>query len=450
MKNLAAVVVLAVMPFAPVLAQGWVVDPSFGVGTGAEDPIVVTNVEQQPNGTLLVGGWFELFDGVPRAGLVKLSSSGEIDLSFNAGITGSPARVDLVLRMPDGRIIVGGQFDAVVGEPRNGLARLMPTGGLDVGLAPETSGWVWAADVTSTNDLFIGGNLFDLNLGFSEMSVVDEMGATVAQPAMGMGDVIRTQPDDHVLVGSRDAPFVLRLMPDGSTDATFTSGFGAGTQDIHDMVLQPDGRVLVCGDFQTVDGTSRSMIARLNADGSLDTAFDPGTGFNGDAEVLLLLADGDVLVAGDFTTYNGVALEGGLVRLGPGGVLLASYPASGIQDMVMQPSGKLVVVGFQLSYEGLGYPGILRLMPDIGTGMQQDVERTVSAYPNPARDVVVVQRGGSSTCQWSVLDAMGRVVGSGVEAAQQVRLPLNGLAPGAYALRIVDEMGMQVARFIKE
>src|SRR5688572_21772782 len=41
------------------------------------------------------------------------------------------------------------------------------------------------------------------------------------------------------------------------------------------VVVQPDGKILIGGDFTTVLGVARSRIARLNPNGTLDTAFDP-------------------------------------------------------------------------------------------------------------------------------------------------------------------------------
>ncbi len=46
------------------------------------------------------------------------------------------------------------------------------------------------------------------------------------------------------------------------------------------MALQPDGRILIAGTFTSINGVPRTGIARLNADGSLDTTFDAGAGIS--------------------------------------------------------------------------------------------------------------------------------------------------------------------------
>ena len=67
------------------------------------------------------------------------------------------------------------------------------------------------------------------------------------------------------------------------------------------VVVQPDGKTLIGGDFTAVLGVTRNHIARLNPDGTLDTAFDP----NADGNVLTfgVQTDGKVLAGGVFT-YN--------------------------------------------------------------------------------------------------------------------------------------------------
>src|SRR6185295_2728148 len=71
--------------------------------------------------------------------------------------------------------------------------------------------------------------------------------------------------------------FLARVNPNGSLDATFDPGMSANNE-VRSLAVQPDGKIIIGGLFTTYSGTSRNRIARLNADGSLDTSFDPGTG----------------------------------------------------------------------------------------------------------------------------------------------------------------------------
>ncbi|WP_033316645.1 delta-60 repeat domain-containing protein, partial [Pontibacter roseus] len=97
----------------------------------------------------------------------------------------------------------------------------------------------------------------------------------------------------------------------GSNDASFNTadvvvGAGEGfSGSVITIVQLNDGKKLVGGTFTSYNGSSRNRIARLNADGTLDASFNPGTGFNGEVRSLSLQPDGKVLVGGSFTSFNG-------------------------------------------------------------------------------------------------------------------------------------------------
>ena len=82
--------------------------------------------------------------------------------------------------------------------------------------------------------------------------------------------------------------------------------------------IQPDGKILVGGGFSTYNGTTRNRIIRLNSNGSIDTSFNIGTGFNGNVFTIDIQPDGKILVGGDFTTYNGTT-SNRIIRLNPNG-----------------------------------------------------------------------------------------------------------------------------------
>src|SRR3984893_7670066 len=71
------------------------------------------------------------------------------------------------------------------------------------------------------------------------------------------------------------------------------------------VVVQPDGKILLGGDFTTLSpnggvAVTRNRIARLNPDGTLDTAFNPNA--NSSVTSIAVQADGKILVGGFFTS----------------------------------------------------------------------------------------------------------------------------------------------------
>jgi uncharacterized delta-60 repeat protein len=124
------------------------------------------------------------------------------------------------------------------------------------------------------------------------------------------------QPDGKSLIGgafttlspdggaSMSRNRVARLNPDGTVDPTFDPDADGIVSAI---ALQPDGKIIIGGFFTTLassGGTpiTRNRVARLNADGTIDMAFDP----NADAAVqsIALQTDGKILIGGSFTTLS--------------------------------------------------------------------------------------------------------------------------------------------------
>ncbi len=184
--------------------------------------------------------------------------------------------------------------------------------------------------------------------------------------------------------------------------------------------MQPDGKIILGGRFSTIDGTARNSIARLNADGSLDESFDPngpgagkppwcagrgaagrqnparraiflrrrrgpsrlvrlnangsldkgfdpGTGFAGPVRILAIQPDGKALFGGDFTTFNGVA-RNRLARLYADGSLDGDFDPLGangtVTSLAVQEDGGILLGGYFSSVAGVPAPLVARLKAD--------------------------------------------------------------------------------------
>jgi uncharacterized delta-60 repeat protein len=166
----------------------------------------------------------------------------------------------------------------------------------------------------------------------------------------------------------------------GSQQLTLDPDFNAGVTDAvatnSVAVLQPDGKILVGGDFTVVNGRVQSGIARLNPDGATDLGFNyGGTGPNGYVGAILLLPDGKIVIGGNFTSYNGIAASG-LTRLNSDGTLDLSFNTGGtgvfgdssfytIRSLVLQPDGKMVAGGLGINgYNGTSNKGLFRVNSD--------------------------------------------------------------------------------------
>ena len=121
---------------------------------------------------------------------------------------------------------------------------------------------------------------------------------------------------------------------------------GGSPLNVKEMKLQPDGKILLAGGFNAVDGLPRAGLARLNPDGSLDTGFVPGAITGGLVKKILWQPNGRVVLGGSFTNVQGQARYG-LARLNANGSLDQTFdPAPDQYNVIalaLQPDGRILV-----------------------------------------------------------------------------------------------------------
>jgi uncharacterized delta-60 repeat protein len=341
--------------------QGWLhakanqpdgdLDPTFAPGTGPNGRVYAIAL-QPGDGKILIAGDFTSYNGTPVNQIARLNSDGSLDTTFDSGVgvaisDGSTPHVYTLAIQPNGKVLMGGHFDSYNGETRNYIARLNSDGSLDAGFLPAT-----------------------------------EVHADVFK--------IAVQTDNKVLVGGDN---VLRLNSNGTLDATFT---GTTNNSVHDLAVQPsDGKILIGGNFSTVNSTGRAGIARLNGNGTLDTTFNPGTGIGTGAVVvasIALQADGKILIGGNFNSYNGT-LRNKIARLNSDGSLDGTFsPGTGLSGssdfvhaIVSQPDGRILIGGLLSSYNGTALSHLGRL------NYNGSLETTFYARTDDEVDAIVLQ-----------------------------------------------------------
>jgi len=124
--------------------------------------------------------------------------------------------------------------------------------------------------------------------------------------------------------------------------------------EVYAIALQPDGQIVIGGNFSAVSGITRSNLARLNSSGALDTSFNPQA--NGTVLALAMLEDGKILVGGAFTSIRDQPRYR-LARLNSNGSLDFGFNPGATGDyatvtsLTLQPDGRLLVGG---TFDGLG------------------------------------------------------------------------------------------------
>jgi uncharacterized delta-60 repeat protein len=166
---------------------------------------------------------------------------------------------------------------------------------------------------------------------------------------------------------------LVRLNANGTVDTAFYTnlGTGFGTSQVYDIGLQADQKIVAGGDFVSFNSNTRNKLVRINADGTEDTAFytNLGTGFSGgDVWTVCVQADQKIVVGGTFTSFNGNA-RNRMVRLNANGTEDTAFYTnlgtafdSTVIDILQQPlDQKLVVVGNFANFNSVARGAVVRL-----------------------------------------------------------------------------------------
>ncbi|PYK31321.1 MAG: hypothetical protein DME57_04150 [Verrucomicrobia bacterium] len=351
-----------------------------------------------------------------RRRVARLFPDGSLDTTFNPG-GGADDTINAIALQPDEKLLVAGRFTRMGNRNRNGIARLNQNGAVDTSFNPGAGADnpVLALAVDNDGTILIGGDFTTYNnVSRSRIARLNANGSfnTGFNPGNGANGAVQAlavQPDGSIIVGGDFSEFdnqpalsVVRLLPNGSRDPSFQSAAGPNGF-VHTVALQSDGKILIGGAFTAVGGVPRNRIARLNTDGTLDTTFDPGAGADDDVFSLALQGDGKIIVAGEFTHMNGV-VRNRLVRLNSNGALdLSINFGSGANNFILsaliQPDEQILIGGGFTAVNGFPRKYIARLLggADTGPGVLEfsAAEYTVSEAGTNV-SVQVIRTGGST------------------------------------------------------
>ena len=202
-------------------------------------------------------------------------------------------------------------------------------------------------------------------------------------PGNGANNVVRAiaiQPSDGKVLVAGDftsfngvsVSYLARLSPAGAIDGTFLVGtnLNGPVSAVH---VQYDGKILVGGSFTAYQTTARNYMARLNADGTLDTGFySNGTELNNFVNSIDVQTDGAIVIGGGFTAFGSVS-RAYFMRLTSAGTLdpsinIGTGADSFVETVLVKGDGKIVLGGSFTNFNGQSAPRLTRINGGINLG----------------------------------------------------------------------------------
>jgi uncharacterized delta-60 repeat protein len=302
-------------------------DNTFTTGSGANNDINAVGI--QSDGKILIGGAFTSYDGNSTNNTVRINTDGTYDNTFNIG-TGFNNTVRGLSIQSDGKIIFVGDFSEYSGTPCNNIIRLNSDGTIDGTFTSQGfNNSVNNLKIQSDGKIVVVGSFSDYN----------------GTPCSG----------------------IARINSSGSTDTTFITNTGTGFQgNPYTLDIQSDGKIVVVGSFSTFNGVSVGNIVRINTNGTYDSTFVTGDGFSNQAVSVKFDSTGKILIGGYFTRYSGIT-SSRFVRLNSNGSFDSTFnigtgfDVEAVTTILIQPDNKIITGGNFTSFNGTSRIRLARL-----------------------------------------------------------------------------------------
>jgi len=250
---------------------------------------------------------------IPNSAITKFNKDFRVELYQEKDVGGgtSPELVGMVAQTtvtilfndqhpPAGSVdeLYNADFNGDLALPPSVVPQTYPENNLE---NPGVSGEVYSLAVLANDETIIAGDFLSYNgVGQNDIALVNTNGALDGSfnPDGGANAAINAVAIDgnQYVIGGDFTSFdgdgcnyFARVNGDGSLDLPFSNQQGSGANNtVRAVAVQPDGKVLIGGDFTMIDGIPRNYLARLDTNGAVDTTFDPGATLTGPVYALAL------------------------------------------------------------------------------------------------------------------------------------------------------------------
>lgn len=373
------------------LLVAWYSNPIFG-GTvtsglmrlnedGSKDESFVANqsygasfVSVLPNGKIMLSA---------NGDIIRLNYNGSIDNTFEipSTLTKHIWDVSSILVQQDGKCIVGGKGlipFSINGIEYNHIFRITATGEIDTtfNIGSGFNDAVNTLALDAIGRIIVGGTFNNYkNSAVTKLIRMDVNANIDLNYGQGNGfdneiNSINIQNDGKILLGGNFNHYnnqtenkIIRLNIDGTKDTYFNTGNGFD-KSILTTQIQPDGKIIVGGGFENYNGNNVKNLVRLNTDGTLDNLFNIEKRFNGPIYTTATQMDGRILAGGFFFPNTG--FYDNLKRFNIDGSLDSSFNiGSGFNNttrkIYIQSDGKIIIGGSFTQFNGVTRNRLVRL-----------------------------------------------------------------------------------------
>lgn len=392
-------------PYA-VPGQNRQLDPAFAPAV-SKSGTAIADLLIQPDGKIIFYGDFAVVNGTLRFSIVRVDADGVIDPSFQC--TRCETSITSALLQPDGRILIVERAPGSTAQ----VLRLNADGSVDTsfnfGLSIPAGANVKLLAVQPDGKIYVAVEANGPNLATSTLYRLNPNGSSDAGftgftvDLLGQGSLgVKALGDGRVFVyGNTPYGYIAQLNADGTKSSAFESpslsySMGQLLPEISDIAFQSDGKMVVIGRFDLINGISRSNVARLNSNSSVDTTYTAdvhwGTGTFGGGQLQVISGDwlyidsnaldGTVMpkivrLNSDGTRDEAFAMATQLNILGP----VAVDPLDRVYTYSLVPAGN----GFEYRWMRFGNDGVL----DTSFGPTTERQGSVTAAAESGGKVVI-------------------------------------------------------------
>jgi uncharacterized delta-60 repeat protein len=433
---------------------------------------IVYNSQISTENKIIAVGSFLSYNDIKANRIVRLYENGEYDSTFKSSniIDGG---IKFVRSYQDGKLLISGNFTSINGLSLNGIGRLSKDGELDTTFRPFLGNTFFVNDieVSNTGQFYISYYNSDLNrniIGKYNYNGSIDSSFFYGSGVNGVVSCITIDNLNRLILAGNFTTYnnqtynrLVRIEPNGYIDTSFrlidsNLNFGGASGPITVVSLQSDGKLLVYGDFNAFSGVSSSGFVRVNNDGSLDNAFNFGSGADNEILDIVSLSNGYIMIGGNFTQING-QIRRRIARLTSIGTLdtmfrfNADFNSTINTLFVNTDQTKLVVAGDFSHFNDIYRPRIARInLFGSVVGIESDFleSKTIKAFPNPIVDIFQVF--SAKPFHYQIITIEGKAFSQGFSPSPELSLSTSAWPSGTYILRIITDEGVSVRKLVKE